>query len=178
MSVEDADVLLGGRKLVHRDRHHIVVLVIQIVLVEVVADPGPVRQQVLDRHDLGDQGQVRVEQRAGGRVELQGPPLHQSHDDQGRQALRPARGREEGLHGVEDPMGTVSKPVGTGDLGLTRAVDADHAGEPGVRRRLVHRVLKWLHPPSLATRLAVPGSDCLASHDHEAMSSWVRCTST
>ena len=38
MTVEDDEVLLGRRQLVHRNRHHVVTDVVLRVLVEVVAD--------------------------------------------------------------------------------------------------------------------------------------------
>ena len=111
------------------------------VLVEVVADPGPVGQQVFDRHVVGDEGQVVAEQRARGRVEREGPSLDQGHDRQCRQALGAARGRELGLDRVGDGVGAVGEPVCRAELGLARAVEADHPGEPGALRRFVHRDL-------------------------------------
>jgi hypothetical protein len=60
--VQHRQELLGRRELVHRDRHQVVSDVVDGILVEVVADPGPVCQQLLDRHVVGDQGQVCAEQ--------------------------------------------------------------------------------------------------------------------
>ena len=93
--VQDRQVLLGRRELVHRHRHHVVGDVADGGLVEVVADPGAVRQQVLDRHVVGDQGQVLAEQRAGRGAELERPALDQAHHRQRGQALGSARGGEQ-----------------------------------------------------------------------------------
>ena len=35
-----------------------------------------------------------------------------------------------------------ANPYAVAELGLARAVEADHAGEPGALRRFVHRVLE------------------------------------
>jgi hypothetical protein len=139
---EHRQELPGCHQLVHRHRHHVAVHVADGVLVEVVTDPRPVRQQVLDRHVVGYQGQVLPEQRAGGRTQLERRALDQAHHGQGREALRPARDGELGLHLVGGPVRPVGAPVGRAELDLARAVDLDHAAEPGALRGRVQRVLK------------------------------------
>jgi hypothetical protein len=62
VSVEHRQVLLGRRELVHGNRHDVVADVATSVLVKVIADPGPMRHQLLDRHVVGDQGQVLAQQ--------------------------------------------------------------------------------------------------------------------
>ena len=110
--VQHRQVLLGRRQLVHRHRHHVVGDVADGVLVEVVADPGTVGQQVLDGDVVGDQGQVVAEQRAGGGVEPERPALDQGHDRQRGEALGCARGGEQRVDRVEDPVRPIGEPVG------------------------------------------------------------------
>jgi hypothetical protein len=58
VAVEHREVLVGGRELVHRDRHLIVRGLEARLFVQVVADAGPMRQQVLYRHVVADERQV------------------------------------------------------------------------------------------------------------------------
>ena len=52
---ERGKVLLGGRQLVHRHRHQVIAEVEVALLVEIVANAGAVREQLLDRDVVGDQ---------------------------------------------------------------------------------------------------------------------------
>ena len=61
-AVEHRQVLLGRGKPVHGHGHHVRRDVVERVLVEVVADPRPVGEQVLDGHVAGDQRQVAAQQ--------------------------------------------------------------------------------------------------------------------
>ena len=63
--VEHGEELLGRRELLHRHRHHVVAQLALLVLVEVVADPRPVGQELLDGHPVVDEREVGAEHRAG-----------------------------------------------------------------------------------------------------------------
>ena len=99
------------------------------VLVEVVADPGAVREEVLDRDLVGDQRQVVAEQRAGGRRHREDAVLDQARDRQRRQPLDAARDRELRLQRVRNLVSSMREPVRLGEDGLSVEVDADHPGE-------------------------------------------------
>ena len=60
--VEDGEVLLRRRELVHGDRHQVVGDVDVAVLVQVVADARAVREQVLDGHVVADEREIVAEQ--------------------------------------------------------------------------------------------------------------------
>jgi hypothetical protein len=58
MPVEYFEVLLGRRELLHRDRQHVRVAVEVDLLVEIVADPRTVRQEMLDRYVIADEREI------------------------------------------------------------------------------------------------------------------------
>lgn len=58
MAVEHRQVLLGRRELVDGDRHQVLLEILLDVLVQVVADAGPMGEQVLHRDVVADQGEV------------------------------------------------------------------------------------------------------------------------
>ena len=66
VTVQHGEELLGGRQLVDRHGHDVVVVVVQFVLVEVVADAGAVSEELLDGDAVVDQRQV-VRRAATGR---------------------------------------------------------------------------------------------------------------
>src|SRR6185312_8060687 len=80
VAVEHHEVVLGGRELVDRYGHHVVLDLEAGFLVEVVADARPVRQEVLDRHPVVDHRQIAAEDGAGGRRQLEHAFLDQAHD--------------------------------------------------------------------------------------------------
>ena len=118
----------------HRDRQHVVGDVPVVVLVEVVPDPGPVREQVLNGDGVLDQRQVRAEQAPSGRAPLEQPLLDQAHHGQGGHALHRAGDGELGLWRVEDSVRAVGQPEGLHQLGPATAVHAYGPGELVLRR--------------------------------------------
>jgi hypothetical protein len=74
-----------------------------VLLVEVVADPRPVRQQVLDGDVAADQWEIGAEHRPCRGGEIQQAVLDQGEDCECRQPLRPA--------GDPDRVGLVRDPV-------------------------------------------------------------------
>ena len=70
MAVQDGEVVLGRRQVVHRHGHHVLGHIRMQLLVEVVADARAVCQQLLDRHVLRDQRQIGAEERPRCRSEL------------------------------------------------------------------------------------------------------------
>ena len=120
--------------------------VVERVLVEVVADPRPVGEQVLDGHVVGDQRQVVAQQRPAVVASSSVPRSTSAITTSAVRPLVAARGRELRVDGVRDLVGAVGEPVGGADSVSPRAVDADHAGEPGASRHLVDRLLERLHP--------------------------------
>ena len=68
---EHREVLLGRGELVYGNRHHIVGDLVMCFLVEVVTDPGSMRQQVFDRYVVADEREIAAEQRASRCGEIQ-----------------------------------------------------------------------------------------------------------
>jgi hypothetical protein len=62
--VEHREIVLGRRQLVDGDRHDVVGDLAAVALVEVVPDPRPVAQQMLDGDVVADHRKVRAEDRA------------------------------------------------------------------------------------------------------------------
>ena len=102
VAVEHCEVVLGGRKLVYGDRHDVIADLPSGLLVEVVADARPVRQELLDRHAVVDQGQIAAEHGPSRCRKLEHPFLDQAHGGDRREALRPARDREARFDLVRD----------------------------------------------------------------------------
>src|SRR5207245_10988549 len=59
--VERGEVLLGGPQLVHRDPRYVILDLVAGVFVEIVANPGPMREQVLDGHLVVDEREIASE---------------------------------------------------------------------------------------------------------------------
>ena len=144
VAVEDLEVRLDPVEPVHGDRQDVFGDRTVDLLVEEVADPRPVREQLLDRHGVVDQWQVRAEDRARGRREVERALLDERHDGQRGQALGAARDREPRLDGVRDPVGAVGEPVRARDP-IAVAIDADDAGETRLRRDAIDRSLELGH---------------------------------
>ncbi len=115
------------------------------LLVEVVADPGAMREQVLDRHGVADERQVVAEERPRRRRELQRRVLDEAHHRERRQALRGARGPEPGVDRVLDPGGAIREPVRLSELRLAAAIDADDAREVLLRGDSFDEIRHALH---------------------------------
>ena len=133
-----------------------------IVLVEVVPDPGPVAQQVLDRDRIVDQGQVGAEQLPGPGVEPEHAVLDQTHHGERGEGLGAAGDADPGADGHRHPVGAVGEPVGPAQQLPVGAVDADHPGERGLGGHLVDgrcQLLPSRHgvtAPSRPARSALP----------------------
>ena len=110
---------------------HVVVL----VLVEVVPDPRPVGQQVLDGHVVGHQraGRRRGANgrwcRASSGAELDQPHHHQRGQALGARSRSP--NRVSTVFGM--PCARSASPYAADQLGLAGPVDPHHAGEPRPR---------------------------------------------
>ena len=74
------------------DRHcqHVVVVIGDLVLVEVVTDSRPVGEELLDSHPVVDKRQVSVEHRPGRRAQAELATLHEAHHRQRSETLRAA----------------------------------------------------------------------------------------
>jgi hypothetical protein len=121
------------------------------ILVEVIADPRTVREQVLDGHAVVDQWQVADEHRAGGRRQREASLLDQAHDREGREPLGPARDAEPRVDRVRDTEPSMREPVGPGDQNVLASVDAHHAREPGLRGDPVDRPFQIRHATTVAS---------------------------
>jgi hypothetical protein len=133
VAVEHHEVLLRRRELLHGNRHH-VVRCFEGVLVEVVADAGPVRQQVFDGDGVVDQREIRAQHGARRGRQIERARLDQAHDRERREALRAARDAEPSIGRVRDPVRAIGEPV--------RALeDAVGPGRPARRRRNRCRML-------------------------------------
>ena len=123
--VEDRKEVFGLCELVDGNRHDVVGDV-RGLLVEVVADPRSMREQVLDRDVVADQRQIASEHRSRSRRELEHSLRDEAHDRERRQALRGARGAELRLERVRNPVAAMCKSVGARELDVVAAVDSHH----------------------------------------------------
>ena len=152
MTAEHSQVVLGADQLVDRNREHVVGDRLDGVLVEIVADPRPVAEQVLDRDGFVDQWEVGAEQGPSGRVQRQHATLDQSHHHQRREALGATgdRGTRRGVHRHRPTtVGESNRPVPwrpSGQFEPDQSCEA-LAGEQGVdlavAGRLAHAVRRY-----------------------------------
>ena len=84
VAVEHGEEVLGGGQLVHGDGQHVVGDVALLVLVEVVADAGPVAEELLDGHAVVHQREVVAEEGPRGGVAAERAPLDQRHHGRAR----------------------------------------------------------------------------------------------
>ena len=122
MPVEHRQVLLGCRKILGRHGEHIVGDVVAGLLVEVVTDTRPVRQQVLDRDVAAYEREIGAQHRARGRGHAQRIVCDQADHGECGQAFRSAGDREPGVGGVRYLVCAVREPVCLDELDLTAAV--------------------------------------------------------
>ena len=71
MALQNREVLLGRPKLVHRNRQHVLVWVVVQLFVEIVADPRPVREQMLDCHVISNEREIASEHRPRRRRQIE-----------------------------------------------------------------------------------------------------------
>jgi hypothetical protein len=146
MAVEDRHVVLRPEECVHGNRHRVVGdLELVVALVEVVADPGAMREQMLDRDVVGDERKVISEHGARGRVEREHAVLDEAHDRERGHALEAARGRELRLRCVRLSAVASREPVAALDDDLISAVDPDSSGEARLRGDRVDIALELRH---------------------------------
>ena len=126
----------------HRHRHDVVGDLAAAVLVEIVADPRPVREQVLDGDVVRDQRQVLAEERARGGPELERAVLDQAHHRERRQSLQPACDRKLRVDLVRDLVPAVREAVRLRDDDLVAAIDPDDTREAGFRGDRIQVVLR------------------------------------
>ncbi|KGN42890.1 hypothetical protein N801_11520 [Knoellia aerolata DSM 18566] len=108
-------------------------------LVEVVPDPRRLAQQVLDRHAVVDEGQVRAEQSAQGLVEAQLAVLDEPHHRQRGERLAATGDADPraGRHGC--PQGPVGEALAPLEGPVVVDVHRHHAGEGRLPDRLVEQ---------------------------------------
>ena len=158
VAVEDPHVVLGPEECVHGNREDVVGdLELVVVLVEVVADPGAMGKQMLDRDVVGDEGKVVSEHGACGRVEREHAVLDEAHHRERGHALETARGRELRLGCVRRSRVTAREPVAALDDDLVPAVDPDGSREARLLGDRVDIALEVGHRAD-ATRRCVRGA--------------------
>jgi hypothetical protein len=123
--------------------------VVDLVFVEVVADPRPVRQEMLDGDGVVDQGEIFAEHRPSGRLEVQRPVLDETHDRERREPLGAARDPEPGSECVRYRVRTVGETERIGVSHLSRAVVRHHPGEVGALRLRLDRGSERGHAATL-----------------------------
>ena len=104
-----------------------------LVLIQVVADPGGVGEQVADRHGVIDQRQIDSQHRAHGAVEGQRPLVDQRADDQGGEALGDAGDTQAVPARHRDLLRTIGQAEALLEHGGATVVHSDHAAEGAVR---------------------------------------------
>src|SRR5262249_61287079 len=115
------------------------------LLVEVVPDARAVRQQMLDRYAIVDQGQVLPEQRTRPRVESEEAVIDQPHHRQSGEALRATRDREAGIERVLAPAAPRRQTERAGERLLAGSVDPDDPGEVPLGRDTDDRLGETIH---------------------------------
>src|SRR4029434_1786062 len=120
---------------VDRHRQQVVRDVEVGLLVDVVTDTRPVREQVLDRDVGADEGKIVTQYRPSGGGQVEPALLDEGRDAERGQALGPAGDREPGVDRVRNPARPVREAVRLGQLDGAAAVHPYHSGEPGVGDR-------------------------------------------
>jgi hypothetical protein len=126
VTVQDGEELLGGRQFVDRHGQDVVVVVVDLVLVEVVADARTVGEELLDVDPVVDQRQVGPEHRSGSRVQAELAALHQAHHRERREPLGAAGDRELRVDRRRDAETPVRQPVRPLPGEAAVEVDPDH----------------------------------------------------
>jgi hypothetical protein len=108
------------------------------LLIEVVTNPGPVREKMLDIHLITDQRKIRTEHRTGGRIQGKSTRLNQADHDECGEALNSARNRELGVDVVGDAMPPVCQPKRGRPRLPPAPIHTDHAGESRIDSALRH----------------------------------------
>src|SRR5262249_54540009 len=119
------------------------------LLVEVIADTRPVRQQMLDRDVTADEREIPAQHRARGRRQAQRAVVDQADHRQRGQPLRAAGDREPGVGRVRYLMCAVSEPVRLDELGLAAAVHGHDAREAILVGNQVDYLWPRQHSPSV-----------------------------
>jgi hypothetical protein len=114
-------------------------------LLEVVADSGPVGEEMADRDGVGDERQVLAQEGPRGRREREGAVLDEAHDGRCGQPLRAARDAELRGGQVGDAVGAIGQAVRGLEHDLLRPVDPHDAGEGRLGRRPVDGVAQVVH---------------------------------
>jgi len=130
MPVEHRQVLLGCGKILGRHGEHIVGDLVAGLLIKVVTDTRPVRQQMLDRDVTADEREIPAQHRTRGRRHAQRIVLDQADHRQCGQPFGSAGDREPGTDRVRYLVCPVSEPVRPDELDLTAAVHGHDASEP------------------------------------------------
>ena len=128
--VEDVEICLRRRELLHRDGEQVFRQVQVELLVEVVADPRPVREQVFDGDALVDEREISAEDRTRRPREAESSFFDETHGHERGQHLRAACDAELRVGLVRNRMRAVGEPVRADDLDAVAPVDTDDAGEP------------------------------------------------
>jgi hypothetical protein len=137
MAVQHREVAVRRVELVDRDRQYVLVDIGVCLLVEVVADPGPMHEQLSDGHVVGDQRKIRAEQRSRRRIHADHAVLDQAHHRECREGLRTAGDREARGCRVGDPVRPVRHPVGGFQAEVAGPLEADDAREADAFGQLV-----------------------------------------
>ena len=116
----------------HRHGQHVVVVVVELVFVEVVTDPGAVGEELLDGDPVIDQREVGAEDRTRGGVQVELAALHEAHHGQRSEPLRAAGDAELRVGVCWDAEAAVRQPVRPlhGDAAVE--VHPDHTREADV----------------------------------------------
>ena len=132
VSVQHRQKPVGRVEEMERLRHRIVGDRSEQVLVQVVADPRSVREQLLDGDVIVDQRQIAAEQPARGHVQGERAGFHQAHHRHGSEALAATGDRDPRRRRHRDREASVGQTVGRLENDAVAGVDTDDAGEPGV----------------------------------------------
>ena len=156
MSGQHPQIVLAAGQQVDGHRHHILGRVLERLLVEVVADAGPVTQQMLDGHTLIDQRKILSQQRASRSSELELSALDERHHRRGGDPFGAAGDAEKRVDAVRYAEAAMRQAIGAGERHLVPPVNAHHPGEAGRRGELVDRLTQAGHGLSLCSPGRVP----------------------
>jgi len=129
VSGRDLEIILAVGQFVHGHGHDVVGDRVAGILVQVVADPGPVREQVFDRHGVVDERQITAKYRPRRRGEVDRAALDQADDGERGDSFPAAGDPKPGVHCVGYPVRAVGQAVRLGEEHLTTMVNGDDTGE-------------------------------------------------
>ena len=123
-------IVIRGGESIDRGVEDEVIDIAELFFVEIVADPGPVRLQILDGHRRINKRQLIADKVSESGVETQRSGLDQRHGGNCHESLGHARYSERRVASVGSPLGTVSESRHDLGIGPARTCQRDNPRKP------------------------------------------------